>query len=186
MAAEVWDLYDSAGNRTGKTMMRGEEVPTGYYHLAVHIWPINSKGEFLVQRRSPNVQWKPNLWAVTGGSAISGEDAITAARRELLEEIGLEVEPESMQQIACLRRTNSFCSVFAVRTDWKAETFQLQTEEVSAVAWCDRSKLTRMLAENSLYNYGDAYYRMLFDFGRRQFPCSARRSTRAGAYPIKR
>ena len=73
MAVELWDLYDAHGNLTGKTMVRGEEVPFGCYHLAVHIWPMNSRGEFLIQRRSPNVQWKPNLWAVTGGSAISGD-----------------------------------------------------------------------------------------------------------------
>ena len=186
MAAELWDLYDSYGNRTEKTMVRGEEVPAGFYHLAVHIWPINSKGEFLVQRRSPHVQWKPNLWAVTGGSAISGEDALTAARRELMEEIGFDAPADSMHQIACLKRTNSYCGVFSVHTDWPAEAFVLQKEEVSAVAWCDRNKLMRMLAENSLYNYGDAYYRMLFDYGRRQFPRSARKNGRSGVYLNRR
>ena len=182
MAAELWDLYDAQGNRTGKTMTRGEEVPVGYYHLAVHIWPINSRGEFLVQRRAPHVQWKPNLWAVTGGSAISGEDALTAARRELREEIGLDASVTEMQQIACLRRTNSFCCVYCVHTDRPAESFSLQKEEVSAVAWCGRTRLTRMLSENTLYNYGDAYYRMLFDYGRRKFPCSVRRQGRSNPF----
>ena len=184
MAVELWDLYDAQGNLTGKTMTRGEEVPSGYYHLAVHIWPINSKGEFLVQRRAPSVQWKPNLWAVTGGSAISGEDPLTAARRELREEIGFDASPEEMHQIARLKRTNSFCYVYSVETDWAEEAFSLQKEEVSAVAWCSREKLTRMILENSLYNYGDAYYRMLFDYGRRKFPYSARTSGRA--YPFQR
>lgn len=178
MTGERWDLYDAQGNRTGKYMIRGEEVPAGYYHLAVHIWPINSKGEFLVQRRAATVQWKPNLWAVTGGSAISGEDALTAARRELLEEIGLDANAEEMHQIAFLKRTNSFCSVFVVQTDWPEEAFTLQKEEVSAVAWCTRSKLTRMLSDNMLYNYGDSYYRMLFDYSRRKCPQPLRRQGR--------
>lgn len=178
MAVERWDLYDAQGNLTGKTMLRGEDVPVGFYHLAVHIWPMNSKGEFLVQRRSPLVQWKPNLWAVTGGSAMSGEDALTAARRELLEEIGYSASEADMHQIACLRRTNSFCYVFSVQTDWPADAFVLQKEEVSAVQWCDRNKLMHMLSECSLYNYGDAYYRMLFDYGRKLYPSSARRAGR--------
>ena len=185
MAGELWDLYDAQGKRTGKVMTRGEEVPSGYYHLAVHIWPVNSKGEFLVQRRAATVQWKPNLWAVTGGSAISGEDALTAARRELLEEIGYNASIEEMHQIACLRRTNSFCCVFAVHTDWPEDSFTLQQEEVSAVAWCTRSKLTRMLSDNMLYNYGDAYYRMLFDYGRRRAPHSQRRQGKARMYSDK-
>ena len=177
--AELWDLYDAHGNLTGKTMVRGEEVPSGSYHLAVHIWPMNSHGEFLIQRRSPNVQWKPNLWAVTGGSAISGEDALTAAMRELKEEIGLDASPEEMHQIACLKRTNSFCCVFCIQTDWPATSFVLQKEEVSAVAWCDKEKISRMLSDNMLYNYGDAYYRMLFDYSRRHAPLIQRKSRRS-------
>lgn len=186
MAAELWDLYDAQGNLTGRTMTRGEEVPSGMYHLAVHIWPMNSKGEFLVQRRSPTVQWKPNLWAVTGGSAISGENALSAARRELREEIGYAAAESDMHQIACLRRTNSFCCVFVVQTDWPVESFTLQKEEVSAVQWCDRSKLLQMLSECSLYNYGDAYYRMLFDYCRRLHPVSVRRSCRTRVFNSNR
>ena len=167
MSAERWDLYDAQGRRTGRTMLRGEEVPAGLYHLAVHIWPRNSRGEFLVQRRAPGVQWKPNLWAVTGGSAIAGEDAQTAARRELHEEIGYDARDGELEQVACLRRTNSFCGVFSLRIDWPAEQFVLQPEEVSAVQWCDSAKLMRMIADNALYNYGDAYFRMLFEYGRR-------------------
>lgn len=50
MAAEIWDLYDAKGQKTGKTMIRGQEVPPGLYHIGVHIWPLNANGEFLVQR----------------------------------------------------------------------------------------------------------------------------------------
>ena len=167
MAGELWDLYDAQGQRTGRTMIRGEDVPAGLYHLAVHIWPRNSQGEYLIQRRAPGVQWKPNLWAVTGGSAISGEDAVTAARRELREEIGYDASEAEMEQVACLRRTNSFCAVYSLLIDWPVEQFVLQSEEVSAVQWCDSARLTRMVAENALYNYGDAYFRMLFEYGRR-------------------
>ena len=167
MAGELWDLYDAQGQRTGCTMTRGEDVPAGLYHLAVHIWPRNSQGEYLIQRRAPGVQWKPNLWAVTGGSAISGEDAVTAARRELREEIGYDASEAEMEQVACLRRTNSFCAVYSLLIDWPVEQFVLQSEEVSAVQWCDSARLTRMVAENALYNYGDAYFRMLFEYGRR-------------------
>ena len=167
MSVERWDLYDAQGRRTGRTMTRGEDVPAGLYHLSVHIWPRNIRGEFLVQRRAPGVQWKPNLWAVTGGSAISGEDAVTAARREMREEIGYDASEEEMEQVAFLRRTNSFCAVYSLRIDWPAERFVLQSEVVSAVQWCDSARLTRMVAANALYNYGDAYFRMLFEYGRR-------------------
>lgn len=164
MAAEIWDLYDASGRKTGKTMMRGEEVPQGMYHLGVHIWPINSRGEFLIQRRSMNVQWKPGLWAVTGGSAIAGEDAMTAVRRELFEELGYQAKEEQIKRIACLRRSNSFCNVFVIRLDCAEREFTLQKEEVSEVKWCRGDKLLRMVSDNQLYNYGDAYFRMLLHY----------------------
>ena len=88
MNVEIWDLYDAQGEKTGKTMIRGEAIPSGFYHIGVHIWPMNDKGELLIQRRSMGVQWKPGIWAVTGGSAVSGEEPLTAARRELREELG--------------------------------------------------------------------------------------------------
>ena len=162
MEPEIWDLFDASGRKTGRTMRRGEEVPAGLYHLGVHIWPVNSRGEWLIQQRAATVQWKPNLWAVTGGSAVSGEDAMTAARRELREELGYDAAECEMQQIACLRRTNSFCNVFIIRIDCPAESFSLQKEEVRAVRWCDRQTLMRMVADNVMYNYGDAYFKMLF------------------------
>lgn len=166
MAAEVWDLYDASGRRTGKTMLRGEEVPQGLYHLGVHIWPVNSKGEFLIQRRSMTVQWKPGLWAVTGGSAVAGEDAYTAARRELFEELGYCAQENEIKRIACLRRSNSFCNVFVIRLDCNEEAFVLQKEEVSEVRWCSSDRLLRMVSDNLLYNYGDAYFRMLLHYQR--------------------
>lgn len=166
MAAEIWDLYDANGQKTGRTMLRGEEVPAGLYHLGVHIWPVNGRGEYLVQKRSMTVQWKPGLWAVTGGSAMAGEGAWAAARRELREELGYEAKEDELKRIACLRRTNSFCNVFILRTDFPAEAFVLQPEEVSAVRWCNKRQIQRMVAENTFYNYGDVYFRMLFQYQR--------------------
>ena len=169
MAAEIWDLYDANGCLTGKTMKRGEEVPLGLYHLGVHIWPINNKGEFLIQQRSSTVQWKPNLWATTGGSAISGEDALTAARRELGEELGYQATPEELQHVACLRRSNSFCNVFVIGINLPADQFVLQKEEVSTVRWCTPEQLLRMVSDGIMYNYGDAYYRMLLHYQKARF-----------------
>jgi len=163
MAAEIWDLYNSKKQPTGRTMQRGEEIPAGLYHLAVHIWPVNARGELLVQKRASTVQWKPNLWAVTGGSAVAGEDSMTAARRELKEELGFSAVPSQMKEIACLKRSNSFCSVYTIRIDQPAGCFSLQKEEVSEVRWCSPSRVSRMVSEGILYNYGDAYFKMLFD-----------------------
>ena len=168
MKTEIWVLYDSQGEKTGETMRRGDEIPRGRYHIGVHIWPVNASGELLIQRRALTVQWKPGIWAATGGSATSGEAPLTAARRELAEELGIEASPEEMKRVACLRRTNSFCSVFVVRLDKPADAFVLQKEEVSTVRWCSENRIRQMVMEGLMYNYGDAYYDMLFDYCRKE------------------
>lgn len=166
MAAEIWDLYDGNGFITDRTMVRGEEVPAGLYHLVVHIWPMNDRGEFLIQQRSMSVQWKPGVWAVTGGAAVSGEDALTAARRELSEELGYDAEEGELIKVACLKRVNSFCNVYSIRLNLPESEFVLQREEVQAVKWCSGDQLLRMVGDNTLYNYGDVYFRMLMHYRR--------------------
>lgn len=145
-------------------MRRGEAIPKGLYHLGVHIWPINSRGEFLIQRRSETVRWKPGMWSVTGGCALSGEDERAAARRELWEELGYRAAEHELRHIATLKRVNSFCGVFALFTDLQAQEFILQREEVSAVAWKSREQIERMLSEGTLHHYGSAYFKRLFDY----------------------
>ena len=79
MASEIWDRYDGNGQKTGRTMVRGEDVPAGLYHLGVHIWPMNSRGEFLVQKRSMTVQWKCGCTSTTptGRSAQCAQSAMS-------------------------------------------------------------------------------------------------------------
>lgn len=167
MPTEIWDLYDAQGNKTGRTMRRNEPIPAGLYHLGVHIWPLNSKGEFLIQRRASTVQWKPGMWSVTGGCAVSGEDDLAAALRELGEELGYRARPDELHRIAYLRKSNAFCAVYVLHTDLPAEAFVLQREEVESVEWCDKGRMERMIAQNRLYNYGNSYYRMLFEYMRK-------------------
>ena len=35
---EKWDLYTKHREKTGKEHIRGEKIPEGFYHLAVHVW----------------------------------------------------------------------------------------------------------------------------------------------------
>ena len=162
-SGEIWDLLDKDGQKTGKTMTRGADVPSGLYHQVVHIWVVNSKGEYLVQQRAQGVSWKPGMWAVTGGSAVSGEEPLTAALREVREEIGVTAVPAQMRLLARLKRTNSFCYVYRVLCDQEASAFTLQREEVDRVAWMTREQIEFMRAQGTFYDYGDAYFRMIWD-----------------------
>ena len=91
-ADELWDVYDEDRNLTGRLHRRGDPLKKGDYHLVIHVWILNSRGEFLLTKRSPNKGFA-NLWETTGGSALAGDDSLTAAIREVKEETGLRLDP---------------------------------------------------------------------------------------------
>jgi len=56
---------------------------------------INSRGEVLITRRSSKVR-EPGKWCLPGGHVEIGEQWIPAFRRELQEEVGIEVLAETL------------------------------------------------------------------------------------------
>lgn len=159
---ELWDLLNDRGEPTGKTMIRGEKLRLGQYHLVVHIWVADSKGRLLIQRRADHLLLMPGVWAVTGGSAVHGENSMTAARRELREELGMDVSPQELAPIGRLRRRNSFSDLWLVRRDVERENLVLQKEEVADARWVTRDELERMIREKEFHNYGRPYFDMVF------------------------
>lgn len=141
---EIWDLYDENENKTGKTMEKGSQVPAGTYHLGVDIWIMNSKGELLVQKRSKNKESYPDMWAMTGGSALKGENAKKAICREAKEELGIKVEQSELELIKKVRTTKTFIHIFFIKKDIEIEDLKLQSEEVSEARWLAVSEVDKM------------------------------------------
>ena len=87
---EYWDGYDCSGNPTGDTLVRGESIPKGRYHMVCCVTVRHEDGSFLLLKRSPHKQSWPNIWEIgAGGAALAGESALQCARRELYEETGI-------------------------------------------------------------------------------------------------
>lgn len=159
---EIWDLLDSEGNKTGRTIIRGQELRDGEYHLVVHIWILNDKGEFLIQRRAEHIKLLPGVWAATGGSAIAGEDGKTAAIREAKEELGINVDTDNMTLLRTIKRRNNFAEIWLVKQNISLKDVVLQAEEVSAAKWVDKEELQNMIKTGVFHNYGGDYFRILY------------------------
>lgn len=151
--AELWDIYDTRAQKTGRCMERGALFTPGEFHQVVHIWLINSKGELLIQKRAAQVAWRPGIWAATGGSAVAGEDVYTAAIRELSEELGIRGVEDSMEFVMTIKHRNSLCSVWAVFCDIPVERLVLQQEEVEEARWVSRETLFAMMERQEFYRY---------------------------------
>jgi len=75
---EVWDLYDKNRQKTNKRHVRGTALAAEDYHIVVHVWIRNNKGEFLLTKRHPNKHY-PHLWECPGGSIVTGESSLDGA-----------------------------------------------------------------------------------------------------------
>ena len=163
MQTEVWDILDERGLPTGRTTLRGNYVfKKGEYHLVVHIWIVSSNGRFLIQRRSETKKLMPGEWAATGGAAKSGEDSFSAASRELLEELGIKSDKETLKFLKRIKRRNSFLDVWVIETDVPAEELTLQKSEVSAAKWVSEETLRQMIKTDKYHNYGKEYFSAVF------------------------
>lgn len=160
---EHWDLFDRNGVSLGRTIRRGERLRAGEHHKVVHIWVVNSVDRVLIQRRSKHRKLMPNIWAVTSGSVIAGEESPDAARRELSEELGIQLPDAEFEFLGRLVRRNSLCDVFLVRRDIAVPDMRLQREEVSQARWVTVAQLAEMLRHRQFHHYGAGYFRFVFE-----------------------
>ena len=132
--AELWDVLDGNRNPTGRLHRRGEELPEGDYHLTVHVWIQRPDGKFLLTRRSPNKTF-PLLWEVSAGSAVAGDDSLTAALREVQEETGLILHPENGKLIRTDKGDRYFADMWYFQQDFSLEdVVLLEGETCEAIA----------------------------------------------------
>ncbi|WDV48174.1 NUDIX domain-containing protein [Clostridiaceae bacterium M8S5] len=158
---EVWDVLNKDGEVTGKTLIRDkEEFKEEEYHLVVHIWIVNRCGEILIQKRPEHLDFAPGVWAIAGGSALQGEDSITAARREVKEELGININP--VNEPIRYRSKISFTDIWVVEKDIDLDDIKLQKDEVSDVKWVTIDKLKLMMQKGKFYRTtDDNYYKLL-------------------------
>ena len=159
-ADELWDVYDAERRLTGRRHRRGEEMQEGDYHLAVHIWMLNSRGEFLLTKRAPNKGY-PNMWESTGGSAVAGDDSLSAAQREVREETGLILDPSCGQLLLTHWDENEFVDVWLFRQDFRLEDVVLQEGETCDRMYASPEQIRSLQQEGKFVPYG--YFEQLME-----------------------
>ena len=91
---EYIDVLDENGVKTGEILSRREIHKRGLWHRAIVVAVINEKNEILLQQRSMNKDKNPGLWDISvAGHVSAGQDAISAAVREIYEEISVSIKP---------------------------------------------------------------------------------------------
>lgn len=101
---EPIDIWDEEGRPTGRTALKSEAHRKGWWHPTVHIWMYTESGRVLLQRRASDKETFPDLWDVSvAGHIAAGETPLEGARREIREEIGLEVRQTDLEPIGTFK-----------------------------------------------------------------------------------
>lgn len=147
---ELWDVYDSERKPLHKTHVRGRPMAKGEYHVVVFAWIVNSRGELLLTRRAPEKESFPNLWAVTGGSVLAGENSRHAIAREVFEETGIRARQKEFVFITTFDRGCSFSDTYLLRKDVPVEDLVMQKGETCGARWVSRAALLKLMDQGEV------------------------------------
>ena len=160
---ELFDLYTADREKTGRTMVRGEPTPAGFYRLVVHICIFNSEGQMLIQQRQPFKEDWSNMWDVSvGGCSRAGETSQEAAHRELLEEIGLDVDFTGIVPHFTVNWEHGFDDVYLLKMDLDPKDLVLQEEEVQNVRWATKEEIKDLIRKGEFITYHESLIDMEF------------------------
>ena len=161
---EAWDLYTQDRVKTGQTMLRGDPVPEGLFHLQVHVCIFNEQGEMLIQQRQSTKRWYAGLWDYSvGGSAVAGDTSLAAAERETLEELGLQVSLAGRKPAVTRWYGAMIDDYYILPLNVALSDLHLQREEVQAVRWASREDILTLLAQGQFCPNPPGMIALLFD-----------------------
>ncbi len=114
------------------------------WHCSAHVWIVDpDKRLVLLQKRSPTKDTFPNRFDISSaGHLEAGADARETAVRELVEELGLTIEPQSLEFVficpaeqAPLGGCNAYEHVYFLTQKREKCQFAIGSAEVTSVKW---------------------------------------------------
>lgn len=166
---EYLDIVDENGQPTGETIERSIAHQKGILHKSVHIWIMNDLGEVILQKRSPSKKINPNKWTSSAaGHMEAGETVLEAAKKEICEEVGLEVTDNHLKKLFSYKSKlvgddyieHEFKEVYLCHVSYQIEDIKIQEEEVSEVIAIPVAELKKMFAQapETFSDYSGTYF----------------------------
>lgn len=148
---EQWNAYRNDGRLTDVILYRDAPIPDGLYHLVVEAIIQHSDGDLLFVQRAHNKPSYPSHWeASAGGSALLGETAEQAIRREVFEETGLRLNHLDRFQTFFNDEHHCYFNCFLAKTDQEKSDVRLQASETAAYHWVPLTELNDFMSSHPI------------------------------------
>jgi len=147
---ELLDIYDNEGNTTGRTIVRGDKNAelSDNEHIAVAVIFIeNDKGEFLIQKTSKE---KGGLFSSTGGHVNSGEKPLETIKREVKEELDVDIENNDIVDYGFLLYDMPLRFLYYIRKNIDINKVKVQKEEVDYVKYMSVEEINKLIEDNKV------------------------------------
>lgn len=158
---EYWDIYDGEKRLTGKKMQKNDyHLNDNEYHMIVLGIVQRRDGKYLITKRKQNKTWGPGLWEVPGGACISMESPEEAAKREVMEETGIDVSHLSDTYCFSYRRNNPgtgdnyFVDIFKFVLDFNESDIRICKDEADGYMLASTEQIEE-LGTNGLFLHYD-------------------------------
>ena len=143
---EIWDAYYKDGTKANYDLIRGEEIPKGFYHLVCDILVKHIDGTYLLMQRDFNKETFPGKYeASAGGSSLKGESPIQCAIRELEEETGINVTSlEEIYHIVSDAKQRIYYGYLCI-VDCDKNSITLQEGETISYKWMEKDEFLKFV-----------------------------------------
>ena len=151
---EYLDVYDKDKNLLGKMIERHQsrdDLNEGEYFLFEQAWIINSNNDILLTQRAPNKKYA-GIWEPTSGHVMGGETGLEGIKRELNEELGININDEEIKLVKSFIDKKSIKEIWLIRKDIKIEDLKFLDSEVSDAKYVSLTEFEKMLENNETFN----------------------------------
>ncbi len=149
---ELLDVYDDKAIKTGKVVERGTN-DTNFKrgeHIAVAIIYIeNDNNEFLIQKTSKE---KGGLYSSTGGHVNHNEEPIDTIKREVKEELGIDISNDNIISLGYLVYDFPVRFIFYLKKNIDINDIVLQKDEVESVSYMSIDEIRDIIDKGLMHN----------------------------------
>lgn len=148
---EMLDVYNDNGRKTGKVVGRNtkdENFNEGEHIGVALIYIENDKNEFLIQKTTEK---KGGIYSSTGGHVKHGERPIDTIKREVKEELGIDISKEKLINLGHLFVDFPMRFVFYLKKDVDINDIHLKKDEVELVTYMSKTKIKQIIKEGLMH-----------------------------------
>ena len=150
---EQFDILDASGKKKGYTRPRAQSLKEGEFALVAKVMVKNKENKLLLMYRDPR-KHSGGRWEIPGGGVQAGEESLDAIQRELSEETGIRLPPESFRFVRRTLHGRFFFDLYEAECDIQLEKIRFQEGETTDaiyvsgdefVTLCKQDKVTGSL-----------------------------------------